>query len=130
MSVNAQRDPVRLAQDAPSVRRARWWQLILRDKKATVGAVVLGLMSMAALLAPWVSPYDPNAMDYEMLQAPSLVHPLGTDDLGRDGGVVEVAVSIEEKLDGPCAFIVDGVGPLDGGFAHPLPECLIDDGRR
>ncbi|MDR7435781.1 MAG: ABC transporter permease, partial [Armatimonadota bacterium] len=34
--------------------------------------------------APWVAPYDPAAQGQEMLLPPSLKHPLGTDDLGRD----------------------------------------------
>jgi len=39
----------------------------------------------AALLAPVFSPYDPLASDWTaVLQAPSLAHPMGTDDLGRD----------------------------------------------
>ena len=80
MSVNA----ADLAADGPRVRRARWWQLILRDKKATAGAVVLALLLFGAVFADWLAPYDPNAMDYDMMLGPSLTHPLGTDDLGRD----------------------------------------------
>jgi peptide/nickel transport system permease protein len=57
---------------------------LLRDAKALVGAVVLLLLVIAALLAPLLAPYDPNSMDYMMMEAPSLTHPLGTDDLGRD----------------------------------------------
>jgi ABC-type dipeptide/oligopeptide/nickel transport system permease subunit len=37
------------------------------------------------LLAPWLTPYDPLAMDYEnQLLAPSFAHPFGTDLFGRD----------------------------------------------
>lgn len=51
---------------------------------------ILGLtlvcgMSIAALLAPWLAPYDPNALHLDsILSAPSAQFPLGTDALGRD----------------------------------------------
>ena len=57
---------------------------ILSDKKALFGAVVLGIFFAAALFAPLVAPYDPNAMDFDMMLAPSWKFVLGTDDLGRD----------------------------------------------
>ena len=50
-----------------------------------VGALVTLTFFAIALLAPWVSPYDPLAQDLERrLQRPSRAHPLGTDDFGRD----------------------------------------------
>ncbi len=54
------------------------------DKKALFGVVVLGIFVAAALFAPLVAPYDPNAMDFDMMLAPSWKFVLGTDDLGRD----------------------------------------------
>ena len=40
---------------------------------------------LVAILAPWIAPYDPNAVDPLDAYAPfSAAHPLGTDDLGRD----------------------------------------------
>jgi peptide/nickel transport system permease protein len=51
---------------------------------AAAFAVIL-IMTLAALFADWVAPYDPIAIDFEaMLAAPSLQHPLGTDAFGRD----------------------------------------------
>ena len=39
----------------------------------------------AGLFAPWIAPYDPEENDFNaMMQAPSWVHLLGTDQLGRD----------------------------------------------
>ena len=38
-----------------------------------------------AVTAPLLAPYDPLANDWNaVLQAPSMAHPLGTDELGRD----------------------------------------------
>lgn len=65
-------------------RQAMRWRSLLRDKKALIGLVVLSVLALAAVAAPLVAPYDPNAMDFDMIVAPSWAHPLGIDDLGRD----------------------------------------------
>lgn len=67
-----------------SRRRRRFFYYLLRDKKALAGLVILALIVLAALFAPYVTPYDPNAQEFEFLEAPSRAHLLGTDDLGRD----------------------------------------------
>jgi peptide/nickel transport system permease protein len=49
------------------------------------GAAILGLFLLLALLAPVIAPYDPILQDPAVrLQPPSLAHPLGTDNFGRD----------------------------------------------
>ncbi len=49
------------------------------------GASLVGIMSICALLAPAIAPFDPTELNVDMiLSAPSLVHPFGTDALGRD----------------------------------------------
>ncbi len=67
-------------------RRSRWiWvRYLWYDKKAALGLLFLIAMTLGAIAAPWAAPYDPNAQDYEFLEAPSGAHWLGTDDLGRD----------------------------------------------
>jgi len=57
---------------------------LLRDRRAILGMTILGGVVLTAVFAPWVAPYDPSAQGPEMLLPPSLQHPLGTDDLGRD----------------------------------------------
>jgi len=50
-----------------------------------VGGTMLVLLVAAALGGPRLSPYDPNAHDFEqLLQPPSIAHPFGTDNFGRD----------------------------------------------
>lgn len=50
-----------------------------------VGLVLLGLFIASGLLAPWVTRYEPDDVDYTVtLQSPSAAHPFGTDDQGRD----------------------------------------------
>lgn len=49
------------------------------------GLLLLALIVMSALLAPCLSTHDPLAQDLALrLQPPSLLHPCGTDGLGRD----------------------------------------------
>ncbi|HEX7124794.1 MAG TPA: ABC transporter permease [Thermodesulfobacteriota bacterium] len=61
---------------------------LARFRKSPVGLVGAGLVAAfvaASLLAPLLSPYDPLAPDFAaVLAPPSLAHPFGTDDLGRD----------------------------------------------
>ncbi len=65
-------------------RSAQWRSFFLRDKKALIGTIVLIVLVFAAVFASVVAPYDPNGMDFTFMLPPTLAHPLGTDDLGRD----------------------------------------------
>src|SRR5262245_62767537 len=57
----------------------------LRQKLGLTGLVVLILVGLISLAAPYLATRDPRAQDLEnKLQAPSARHPLGTDQLGRD----------------------------------------------
>jgi peptide/nickel transport system permease protein len=50
-----------------------------------VGIAVLAVLCAAVLAAPWLAPYDPDAVDpAAALQAPSTLHWMGTDNFGRD----------------------------------------------
>jgi peptide/nickel transport system permease protein len=51
----------------------------------TIGAAVIVVMLAAALFAPVIAPYDPEAVHFSaMLMGPSPAHWLGTDPFGRD----------------------------------------------
>jgi peptide/nickel transport system permease protein len=50
-----------------------------------VGIVIVALTVAAALVGPWATPYDPSAQELpRRLEGPSLAHPFGLDELGRD----------------------------------------------
>ncbi len=58
---------------------------LLKNKFALTGLIVITLLIVVALFAPVISPYTPSEQNvFERLQAPSLTHFFGTDDLGRD----------------------------------------------
>src|SRR6266446_2703882 len=71
---------------------ARFWHLLRnaawelwRNRLATMGAVMVLILFLMALLAPFMARYDPVKQHYrEMLQGPSAAHYFCTDKFGRD----------------------------------------------
>ena len=68
---------------------ARLWRDFRRHRVALCGSAVLVALVLAAVLAPWVAPYDPNTQDLTKARAgrpvaPSRQHLWGTDQFGRD----------------------------------------------
>ncbi|HEY5544468.1 MAG TPA: ABC transporter permease [Gemmatimonadaceae bacterium] len=77
--------------DAPPAPLAPWAPgrlagLFRRDPPAAVAAITLAVIALAALLAPWLTPYDPTQpLDMAArAQPPSAAHWLGTDLASRD----------------------------------------------
>lgn len=60
-------------------------RLLRRRKAALVGAIVLVVVALVALLSPLIAPYDPIKVDpVNALRSPATQHPFGTDQYGRD----------------------------------------------
>ena len=116
------------------VQRWDWLRLVARDKKALVGMIALAILTLAAIFAPILTPYDPNAQDFAMIGAPSWAHPLGTDDLGRDllsrlihGGRISLFVGTSTVLMALLAGIVLGVSAgYYGGWLDTIIMRYID----
>ncbi|MFD3226630.1 glutathione ABC transporter permease GsiD, partial [Rahnella aceris] len=73
----------------PQAGRTPWkafWRRFRRQHIAMIAGVFILLLIAAAILAPWLVPFDPeNYFDYDRLnEGPSLIHWLGVDSLGRD----------------------------------------------
>ena len=52
---------------------------------AFTGGIIVAALFVVAVLAPWLAPFDPNDIDSRhVLDAPSRLHLLGTDGIGRD----------------------------------------------
>jgi len=63
----------------------RVWARLARNPVAMGGAIVVLAWVLAALMAPWIAPYDPIEQNVpNRLAAPSAQHWLGVDGLGRD----------------------------------------------
>ena len=60
-------------------------EVLLKNKLTLVGTGIVALIILISLLAPIISPYDPNLMNMaDRLQAPGSSHIFGTDEMGRD----------------------------------------------
>jgi len=106
---------------APAARslRADTWRRFRRHKLAMAGLTVLALLCLAVVAGPFLLPYDGEAIDFAAKDlGPSLSHPFGTDELGRDqfsrildGGRLTLAVAA-------CAVLMSVVlGVLVGALA-------------
>ena len=60
------------------------WRTIRQRKSATLGAAVLVVLVLGAVLAPWIAPYGLHEQVGPPFGAPSRSHPLGLDDGGID----------------------------------------------
>ena len=108
-------------------------KLVWRDKKALIGTVVLTIFLIAAILGSLIAPYDPNGMDFDMMEPPSWSHPLGTDDLGRDllsrvivGAQVSLFVGVSTVVIALVAGLVLGIlaGYLGGWVDHIIMRYI------
>jgi peptide/nickel transport system permease protein len=88
---------------------ARVWRRLVRRRGAMVGLAVIVIVTIVAVLAPWIAPYDPVLQNWTTVRKPpSAAHWFGTDELGRDifsrivfgarasmlAGVISVAIAI------------------------------------
>lgn len=106
--------------------------LRLREHRSgTAGIVFVLLVVIAGVFAPWLTPYDPNAIDMGVaLQSPSLSHPFGTDTLGRDiasrlmyGARISLLVSVLSRL---IAIAIGTVlGLVSGYFGGRLDNLIM-----
>ena len=104
---------------------------LARHSLLALGALIVGAMSVAAILAPWVAPYDPNFINVDaLLQPPSAAHLLGTDALGRDvfsrilfGGRVSLWVGFVAV--GIATGIGLALGLVAGYFGRVVDEIIM-----
>jgi peptide/nickel transport system permease protein len=112
-----------------------FWRTFSRNRLALAGgAVVVGLF-LVALLAPWLSPWDPNRPEMKhMFDPPSSRHPLGTDQLGRDvlarmlyGSRVSLAVGfVSVGIATLIGILLGAAAGYHGGTIDALIMRLVD----
>jgi peptide/nickel transport system permease protein len=99
---------------------------LLRHPGGVAGLLVTVCFFAAALLAPWLSPYDPLAQNLEQrLQAPSEAHLMGTDDFGRD---IFSRVMYGARISLTVGFIAIGIA-VTGGLVLGLVAGFYTTGR-
>jgi peptide/nickel transport system permease protein len=118
--------------DSPA-RRAR--RRLFKRRAAVLGLVVLTAFILLALLAPWITPYDPIATSWSLVRkSPSAQHWFGTDELGRDilsrvihgarasllAGAISVAIALGVGV--PLGLLAG----YRGGFTDALISRITD----
>jgi peptide/nickel transport system permease protein len=113
---------------APSSRGVQWRRL---SPRIWIGLSVVGLMIFLAATADFLTPYDPNYQDYtQFRQPPSLDHPFGTDQVGRDvysrviyGTRISLLVGVVAVGIGMTAGVL--IGLVAGLYRGWLDEVLM-----
>ncbi|MCJ8140096.1 ABC transporter permease [Falsirhodobacter halotolerans] len=90
---------------------------LFRNRTVLVAAIVLTIIALAAIFAPWVAPYDPDKLSIvNRFKDPSFAHPFGTDEFGRDvlsraiyAGRVSLLVSAAVVVFAGVAGIIMGI---------------------
>ena len=98
------------------------WNEFKNHKGALAGAIIFALIVILVLLGPFIWPYEANGINIRIRnQGPSLAHPLGTDQLGRDtlarimaGGRTSITVGLTAML--LSLFLGTLIGVVAGYF--------------
>ena len=116
-------------------------RLVRRSPLAGLGALIVGLVIVAALAAPWLATTDPIDQDLAAALKPpswladgSLEHPLGTDHLGRDvysrliyGARISLTISVLAALLGAAVGVAAGlVAGYHGGRVGAVIMRIVD----
>ena len=110
------------------------WRQALHEKRVLISGLVLLLLACASFAAPLLARLmgqNPDDVDlYHRLAAPSLAHPLGTDEIGRDlllrlleGGRVSLLVGIVAAI--AAAVFGTSIGLLAGYRGGRLDAALM-----
>jgi peptide/nickel transport system permease protein len=128
--------------DAPESRRqAAWvrryhlWLTFKANPLAVSGLIVILLVLVVSLLAPWLATHDPAAQNLaNRLKPPSAAHWLGTDELGRDvwsrivyGGRITLGMVLAVVvLVAPAGLAIGCIAGYAGGWLDRLLMRVTD----
>jgi peptide/nickel transport system permease protein len=88
------------------------WKRFKRNRLAVAGLMIVLVLFVIAVLAPVLSPFNPNDIDREyVLEPPGKEHPLGTDDLGRD---VLARMIYGSRISLAVGFVAVGIATVIG----------------
>lgn len=102
-----------------------------RNRLALWGLAMIAILTIGALVVPFISPYDPYKINLAMkTTAPSLTHWLGTDELGRDlftrlvyGARISLMIGIVPALISQIIGTV--VGIVSGYYGRAVDYILM-----
>jgi peptide/nickel transport system permease protein len=122
----------------PGRPRTLWgdaWRQFRRHRLALGAAVVLVAIGIGTILGPEVIAYDPERIDFaSKSEAPSLAHPFGTDELGRDqlvrvldGGRISLSVAlISVGAAMTVGVLIGAAAGYRGGLVDNVLMRLVD----
>jgi peptide/nickel transport system permease protein len=114
---------------------SRTLHYLLKNRLAVLGGNLVLLVFILSIFAPLIAPYDPATIDIKnILVGPSLSHPLGTDDLGRDvlsrmlwGGRVSLEVGfIAVSIATVIGIILGSLAGYYGGWVDSVIMRGVD----
>jgi peptide/nickel transport system permease protein len=95
-----------------------FWKRFRKNQLALLGGVIVLVLFVVAMFAPWISPYDPGQIEIKrVLEEPSAKHLLGTDSLGRD---VLSRMIWGSRISLLVGFVAVGIATLIGVFLGSL----------
>ena len=95
-----------------------FWKRFRKNKLALLGAFIVLFLFLVAVLASWISPYDPGRIQIKrVLEEPSAQHLFGTDSLGRD---VLSRMIYGSRISLLVGFVAVGIATLIGIFLGSL----------
>lgn len=108
----------------------RWLRLLRRRRIALVGAILVALNVLVAILAPVIGRWEPQRLDVQArLAPPTPAHWMGTDDVGRDVWSRVVHGTRLSMVVGGAVVLLSFVGGivfgLLGGYYRPLDNVLM-----
>ena len=107
------------------------WRHFRKHKMAVIGMITLGFLILACIIGPIVTPYEiENSTLRERYQAPTLAHPFGTDDLGRDlltrilaGGRISITIGVMSMVVALSIGIT--IGSIAGFYGGRVDNILM-----
>jgi peptide/nickel transport system permease protein len=111
-------------------RREDFIRAFFSNRLALFGMIVISLFILMAVFAPLVAPYDPLAQNLtEKFAGPSLAHPFGQDELGRDilsRVIYGARISLTAGLAAVAvATVVGTIIGLVAGYLGRWPDSLL-----
>lgn len=111
-------------------RRRQFIRAMFARRIVLISFIIACLIVGLALLAKWIMPYDPNAIDMRsLLKAPSWTHLLGTDQFGRDilsriiaGSQVSLVVGVLAVM--IACVVGTTLGMLAGYFGGAVDDLI------
>ena len=106
------------------------WKILRKNPVAMVCLVIVILLTLLAILAPVIAPYDPDAIDMpSKLQPPSAEHWFGCDEMGRDilsRCIYGCRISLSVGLVSPLIALVIGyfMGVCAGYFGGKVDSVI------